>query len=163
MRGMLLVILAAALGPAPARAASVQSRSVSWSADGTRLLAAGGKDLLLFDADGKRVASLTAPAEVLSAALSPDGRRAAYTLATGEIWAWDSATGASAKVCAPASRQHMCVDAQWSPGGARLSYGVLETRAMTKLFDDPVKRYTLMVAQADGSGAKSLVVYEQGN
>jgi WD40 repeat protein len=68
------------------RTVGARPRLLSWSADGSRLLAVSGADALVFNGSGRRIATVPTPggARALDAALSPDGQTLAL-LGDGEI------------------------------------------------------------------------------
>ncbi len=97
----------------------VSVRELAWSADGQRLLVLSPRDVLLYDASGRLVSKLAAPAgaQIRDGALSPDGHRIALVSggASGGV------TVADVEARHPLARRVLTGSglgqADWSPDG----------------------------------------------
>lgn len=131
----------------------------TWSADGRRLAFAGVDDkgkpqVFVLDRDAgtmRDVSSAVSPRGKAFAAISPDGRRVAYTSETRpsiDLVITEIDGGTSGTFTVPGSAV-LHETPQWSPDGRRIAFG--STR------DDPeLSRMDIFVMEADGSGLRNL-------
>ena len=109
----------------------------SWSADGAHLLMQDGT---MLSSDGSRRQVGPSGRPVVSAALSPDGSRIAFTSRTGSLVEIDTDAGSDYRsVIVPAVRQ-TAISPTWSPDGTRIAF-----------IASGSGRITLSVVNADGS------------
>ena len=94
--------------------------NLAFSPDGSRLATAVGDRVLVWDpADGRRLQTLDAPAEIMSLAWSPDGRRLAGGVWRGGAVLWDAATGREVRRLGNTEKQWFTV--AFSPDGRVLA------------------------------------------
>ena len=108
--------------------------------------AESGSQLTWFDRSGKQTGMLGDLANYASLHLSPDGKRAAVSIAgrNGDIWIYEVARGLRTRLTFDPEAQH---DVIWAPDGNRLVFN--STRK---------GRLDLYQKAADGSGSEELLV-----
>ena len=138
-----------------------QNARAAFSASGSgvlsyRAVSGGGQgQLTWFDRTGKRLGTVGEMAPQVALALSPDGKRAAVSLAdlaglTNDIWFYEVDRGVSTRLAIDGTNENYPV---WSPDGASIAFAANKTG----------ERFAIYRKAANGAGPQELLLSDAAN
>lgn len=158
MRNRLLLAAALALwGVRPTAGAPPGPMNLQWSQDGSRLLVVTEAALVLIGPEGGEAGRVPLSAPATEAALSPDGRRVAWSQGGRAAWVYDFATGKKSQVYAAAEAWEQCGPLKWSGDGRRLAFSVTRLAASDGPEGFKLRSREARWVDADGTGARTLL------
>ncbi|UNO43581.1 TIR domain-containing protein [Streptomyces sp. MST-110588] len=119
-------------GPLPGSPGDISN--LTWSPDGGRLAAVGGRGLLVWDMRrGTLLWSAPAKHRVKALDWSPDGRRIVTGDEKGMVQRWDTRKGTASPAFGQETQGDAISEVRWSPDGARIA--VTDTAGTLRLWD----------------------------